>query len=136
MTESGSNKRKYKRVEDIFAITYKLRDAIDVAITTGGEEFNGTAVDISEGGLGVEVEQKLPVGAVIHLNFTITNTMAASELKKKQRTFDLDGQIRHCAPTKKKTFHAGIMFSNITADEARFIQDFVRVQISLKDPAP
>ena len=132
MTGSFDNKRQHKRVEDIFAVTYQLRDSIDVAINTGGKDFTGVAVDISEGGLGVELAQKLPVGVSIHLNFTIINTMASSDIKRKQRIFELNGQIRHCVKTPKNTYRAGVMFTNISPDETRFIADFVRVQMLLK----
>ena len=130
----GQERRQHKRVDDIFTVTYRLRSTIDVTIQTPEQEYTGVAVDICEGGVGVEVAQKIPTGTPLRLRFTIVNTLAASE-SARQRTFDLEGQSRHCQPTEKNRYRAGILFNNITAEESRFISDYVRVQLLKKTPA-
>lgn len=132
---SPADRRKHKRVEDIFTVTYRLRETIDVKIKTGDQQqYTGVAVDISSGGIGVVVTQKIPVGTLLNLKFTLVNTLSPSDATR-QRTFELTGQSRHCEPTHNGAFRAGILFDNITTEQGDFINEYVRIELLKKTNA-
>ena len=132
---SPADRRKDKRVEDIFTVTYRLRETIDVKIKTPDEkQYTGVAVDISAGGIGVVVTQKIPAGTRLHLKFTLVNTLSPSDTNR-QRTFELTGQSRHCQPTHNGAFRAGILFDDINAEQSTFINEYVRVELLKKTNA-
>jgi c-di-GMP-binding flagellar brake protein YcgR len=121
------DRRRFKRAEEIFIVTYRLKSAISVTVETRGKEFAAVAMDISAGGVGLDTSVKIDVGTPLRMRFTIVNPLAASE-KDRQRVFELDGQCRYCAPSNMRSFRAGITFENISTEDSDFIADFVRVQ--------
>lgn len=124
----GEEKRKHKRIEDIFIVTYRLKAAIDVKLTDDGHhEYAAVAMDISEGGIGVDVAHKIPLGSHLVMQFTLVNPLSPSE-DGRQRTFELDGQCQYCAPTDKNSFRVGVLFQNMTIEDTEFISEYVRVQ--------
>ena len=126
-----ADRRKNKRVDDIFTVTYRFRSTIDVAIRTPEQEYTGVAVDISAGGIGVEVTQRIETDTPIRVKFTLGNKQVDSE-KSSQRSLELSGEVRHCKSTDNKAFRAGIWFDKITDEDKRFIAAYVQEQLQKK----
>ena len=125
--EPTGERRKFKRVGDIFIVTYRLKSLIQVVLRTPEKEYAGVAKDISAGGMAVDVSQKIAVGTKIRLGFTIVNSLAASE-SDRMRVFDLEGQVRSFNPTQKSDFRLGVMFRYISAEDSEYIAEYARIQ--------
>ena len=111
----------------MFIVTYRLRSPFDVDLTVGSREYAAVAMDVSEGGLGVDVGQAIPVGTQAHLKFKMVNEVSATE-HNRQHMFSLDGESRYCRPMSEKSYRVGIVFKNISAEESSFIATYVKDQ--------
>ena len=123
----SEERRKHKRATDVFIVTYRLKSPFDVDLTVGPKEYAAVAMDVGEGGLGVDVGQAIPVGTLAHLKFKIVNEVSASE-RHRQRLFDLDGESRHCRPLGEKNYRVGLVFKNVSPEESGFIATYVKDQ--------
>ena len=123
----GEDRRKHKRAVDVFIVTYRLRSPFDVDLKVGAQEYAAVAMDISEGGLGVDTGQPIGVGAGVRLRFKMVNEVSSSE-RNKERDFDLEGEARYCRVIKEKSHRVGIVFKSISAEEKAFIATYVKDQ--------
>ena len=64
----GEERRKHKRASDIFIVTYRLASPFDVDLRVGPREYAAVAMDISEGGMGVDTGQAVAVSARVRMN--------------------------------------------------------------------
>ena len=126
----GENKRRHKRVSETFIITYRLKAPFNVKVVLGNTECAAVAIDISEGGLGLDSTYEIPVSAKVSLHFTLLNELAATEAER-HRVFSLEGESRYCEPTPERGYRVGVHFTNITPEQKEHIAGFVRDQ-SLK----
>ena len=122
---SDAERRKHKRASDIFIVTYRLRSPFGVDLRTGGREYAAVALDIGEGGIGLDVGEEIHVGAQVQLKFEMVNRLAVSE-KNRQRLFQLNGESRYCRPAQKNSFRVGILFENASSEESAFISEYVK----------
>ena len=118
------DRRKHKRAEDVFIVTYRLRSPFEVAVVAGTREYAAVAMDISEGGIGIDVAQEIPAGTQVLLKFNIVNELSASE-QHRQRAFSLGGESRYCRLMKKESYRAGILFKDASAEDRAFISAYV-----------
>ena len=124
---SREERRKYKRAEDIFIVTYRLKSPFEVALQVGDRDFAAVAVDIGEGGMGVDVMQEIPVGTQLRLKFEIENPVSVSPQNRRRR-FELDGESRYCEVTPKQTYRVGCLFKSISVEDRAFIAEYVKDQ--------
>ena len=124
------DRRKHRRAADVFIVTYRLRSPFAVTLEMKEKEYAAVAMDISEGGLGVDTPEELPSGAPVRLKFKMVNDLAASE-QNRQRSFELDGESRYCRLVGEKSYRVGVLFKETTPEERVFIANYVRDQ-SLK----
>jgi c-di-GMP-binding flagellar brake protein YcgR len=121
----GKERREHKRVRDTFIVTYKLNVPLPVSLTASGDEYAGVAMDISEGGMAVDVDREIPPGTVVQLRFEMENA-AAKDPQMRRRLFRLEGQTRHCSTRTHKYFRLGVLFSNLTEEERVFIAAYIK----------
>ena len=124
---SDAERRKHKRASDIFIVTYRLRSPFEVDLRMGDKEYAAVALDIGQGGVGVDVGQEIPVGAEVRLKFEMVNALAVSQRNQRHK-FELDGQSRYCRSAQKNSFRVGILFGGVSAEESEFISEYVKDQ--------
>ena len=120
-------RRKHRRAADVFMVTYRLKSPFEVTVRTEEQDYAAVAMDIGEGGVGVNVDREISVGAQVRLQFRMFNEISASE-KNRQRAFDLDGESRHCRIVGEKNYHVGILFKNASPEDRAFIASYVKDQ--------
>ena len=123
----NEDRRKHKRAADVFIVTYRLWSPFDVDLTVGEREYAAVAMDIGEGGVGVDVAQAILVDTQVHLKFKMVNEVSASE-RNRQRAFSLDGESRYCQLMSEKSYRVGIVFKSLSAEESHFIATYVKDQ--------
>ncbi len=121
---SGKDRRLHPRAEGEFAVIFNLTLPIPVNMDAGGEEYPAVALDVSEGGIGLDVDRSIPVGAPVKIRFELINRVTTIE-DFRMRFFKLDGQVRYCGELKRQHFHAGIQFSSISPEERAFILNYI-----------
>lgn len=127
---ANKDRRKFKRAADVLIVTYRLKSPFEVVLQKGDWKYAAVALDISEGGVGIDVGQEIPSGTEVLLRFEIVNEFLVPDWDKR-RKFELDGECRYCEPTDKKSYRVGILFKKISAEDREFIATYVKDQ-SLK----
>ncbi len=113
-------KRRHKRLRASFIVTYRLPAPIRVQLKTADHDFTAVGLDISAGGLGVVVNEPVPVAVRLRLSFTLVNPHPGPD-REMRRWFELDGKALYCAPVPKSGYRAGIQFENVPREDADFI---------------
>ena len=128
---SGHERRKHRRLPEIFIVTYHLKAPVALEITAEGKEFAGVGMDISESGLGVDITRPIAVGVLTKMKFRLVNSVSVSS-EHRERAFHLEGECRYCELTPNQSYRVGILFKNATDQDRRFIGVYVKDQTLAK----
>lgn len=111
---AGSERRKHARFEMSEAETTVYREGVLTLIGVGKENKARVALDLSEGGLRILCEERIPVGTKVRVRI---------EVEKYQDVIEATGTVRWCfqSAKRKEDFFAGIMFVNLDAGQTRKI---------------
>lgn len=124
---SSEEKRKFKRINVNFIVTYKVNSPLTVRIKYGDQEIDAVALDVSEEGIGVLTNCELPASTLITIKFVMFNDAAIS-VEQRRRALKVNGEVRYCVfLTKEKSYRVGVRFIDITSDDRRFINNFVKM---------
>ncbi len=118
------DRRQHPRSEGEFAVIFNLTLPIPVNVDAGGEEYPAVALDVSEGGIGLDVDKPIEMGAHVKLRFELINAVTTLE-EYRMRFFKLEGQVRYCGELKRQHYHVGIQFSKIDPEERAFILNYI-----------
>ena len=130
----ANERRMHKRVPDSFMVLYRVRSPFAVRIKFGEKECDAVAQDICEGGIGLITNNEIPVGAHVHLKFTIYNPLTEDE-NRRSRKFEPEGEVRFGAFLKGKDYRCGVKFTQISIPDRLFISEYVRSQELKPDEA-
>ena len=122
---SGKDRRKHNRAEDTFIVTYKFSLPLPVIMNTDSEEYPAVAMDISESGIGLDVDRPLSLETPVHLRFELFNTLTSVDAYR-SKTFKLNGQVRHCTLRDRNLYRVGILFQDIAAEGRDFIATYIK----------
>lgn len=78
--------------------------------------FRGKSADFSAGGMRVKLDDVLPVGSLVDLNFRIPGV---------HRRFEVLGEIRWVRESAERASGHGVEFLNLPADGGRAIRELV-----------
>ena len=111
---AGSERRKYERFDMSEAQTTVYREGVLTLIGVGKENKARVALDLSEGGLRILCEERIPAGTKVRVRI---------EIEKYNDAIEATGTVRWCfqSAKKKEDYFAGIMFVNLDAAQARKI---------------
>jgi hypothetical protein len=111
---AGSERRRHERFEMSEAQTTVYRDGLLTVLGVGKENKARVALDLSEGGLRILCEERIPVGTRVRIRV---------EVEKYNDAIETVGVIRWCfqSAKRKDDFFAGIMFVNLDGAQARKI---------------
>ena len=123
-------RREYPRAVQTFIVTYKLTLPLPVLMFAEAEEYPAVAMDVSEGGIGLNVDRPLPLDTSVHLRFEMANEVTTED-NYRQRLFKVDGQVRHCTERDRDLYRVGVLFQQLTPEERDFIATYIR-DLSLK----
>ncbi len=128
---SGKEKRQYPRTPDSFIAIYRLVLPLPVLMKMDAEEYPAVAMDLSEVGMSLDVDQELLVGAIVSLRFELINSRQTA-MGFHDRLFRLEGEIRHCTMRDQQLYRIGILFKQTTPEERVFIATYIK-DLSLKE---
>jgi len=121
-------KRQYKRVPDAFIVTFQLKSPRAIVLQAGNQEYDAIALDVSEGGVGVDSGQEIPVGAEVLMRFRILNELSVSD-NDRRREIVVEGESRYCRSTDPTNYRVGLLFKNLTEDDRAFLARYVKDQL-------
>ena len=120
------DRRIFRRAATSLLMSYRVNTPLAANAALGGQEVDAVAQDISENGLGVFTNHRIPTGARIHMRFKVFNHSAVLE-KHRYRALELDGDVRYAIMTDRETdYRLGIQFLGATETDLDFFSDYVQ----------
>lgn len=134
MNENQWNeKRQFKRINTSFIVMYQVDSPLTVRMTVGEKKEAAMALDVSEGGMGFLINHDIPVSTIVKVKFAMVN-IAAPRIEDQYRSMELEGEVRYSLYIAEKyAYRVGIRFINISNDERKFIANFVKTILSIRD---
>jgi len=112
----GKDRREHVRFEKTLEVDYAVRKKPHLA-------SNGKTVDISEGGMKLLMDAKLPVGTILDLRVELPNSKKISEV---EGTIVWCDEVEGEDASGKRFFHSGIKFSAIKEPSGKHLIDYIR----------
>lgn len=131
-------RRKSKRIKADFIVVYKIDKPLAVRIMFDSQETNALMVDLSEKGIAIKTDRDIPVETILLINFIIVNTAAvenseqikAMNIKGKvcnNTLIEAKGEVRNNTLTETNEHRLGILFTDISNENRKFIANFVKM---------
>lgn len=121
----GAERRRFKRVKVNLVVVYREDDSLDVRIKTDSEEHQAAIVDISEEGMAVLADVKIPLATMLCVRFNLADN------KKEGIDFygaeDIKGKVLYINPLSKDHFRIGIQFYDLSNNDRIQIRNFVDI---------
>ena len=124
----GIERRKFKRIRVDFAVSYLIREPMDVSMHVGGKKQKTIMFDLSEEGMAIKSYYEIPASAVLLINFSLLYaSKGAGDIKQEM---EIEGRVVNRLALPDKAFRYGIHFENMKPDDRRAIADFIDVFFS------
>ena len=115
---SGKNRRQHPRFPQSLTVLYviiKRQGALSAA---------GSTKDISEGGLRLVLDEKLPMGTSLNLKISLPDSTQPAEVYGVVVWTEDASDIKE--PSGKRLFYSGIKFSSIKEPSGKYLIDYIR----------
>ena len=120
---SGANRRKYPRIAHTLELAYSVIKA------QPPKDSSAKTVDISEGGLKLMLDEKLPSGTCIELNILLPGSAQSSVVLCSVVWTEDAADVKE--PSGKRFFYSGVKFTSRKEPSAKYLIDYIR-SISLE----
>lgn len=129
---TGRDRRKFKRVNASFLITYRIREPIEIVMKVGRIEADAVMSDLSEGGMAVLTTHDIPASTILSIKFTLIDTTKVDQ-NDRMKLVEAIGDVRYNFLSNKRDHRLGIQFTQISEKDKCEIANFVS-RISLYGP--
>lgn len=120
----GVERRRFKRLKVDFAVSYLIREPMDVSMHVGGQKTKTIMFDLSEDGMAVKSYYEIPQGALLLISFSLLYAGGGGDIKQEM---EIEGRVVNRLALPEKAFRYGIHFEKIKPDDRRAIADFIDV---------
>ncbi|MFA6282239.1 MAG: PilZ domain-containing protein [Candidatus Omnitrophota bacterium] len=121
----GAERRKFKRVKVNLVVVYREDDSLDARIKADNKEHRAAIIDISEEGMAVLSEVKIPITTILRVRFNLADN------KKEGIDFygaeDIKGKVLYAGELSKGCFRTGIQFYDLNENDRNQIRNFVDI---------
>ena len=121
---AGPERRKNKRVEVSFTVTYRVNKPPTIFMLVRGKEVYALMMDLSETGMALLTEHEMPTNTELRIKFTLINFDADEE--HRTRLMEIAGKISYCSASEKGESRLGISFTQIKEKDRMAIANFVK----------
>ncbi len=130
--KSGSERRRFKRVDVSFWVESETNAALIVRMIFGGNEIKATTLDLSVGGMAILSGFEIPKFSVVTVEFNIPDNVNAAS-QGGYRLIKANGVVKYSLFLKERNaYRIGICFIDITPEDSDFIADFVKTHPEIK----
>ncbi|HEY3357306.1 MAG TPA: PilZ domain-containing protein [Polyangia bacterium] len=95
---------------------------LSAEITLGEEIFTATTRDISEGGVGLNLDRPLPEATALSLNLFLVVDEVEDE---RSAPLKVRGKVAWCAESDEGEWAAGIRFEDIAQNQLQWLKQFL-----------
>ncbi len=125
MKYEGIERRSFKRVKVSLVVVYHEDSSLDAHIKTDNKEHQAAIIDISEEGMAVLSEIKIPSRTTLSVRFSLADN------KKEGADFygteDIKGKVVYSNPLSKYHFRTGVQFCDLSNSDRQQIRSFVDI---------
>jgi c-di-GMP-binding flagellar brake protein YcgR len=108
----GAQRRQHARIDA----------KLSAEITLGEEIFTATTRDISEGGVGLDLDRPLPENTALVINLFLVIDEVEDETAAPLK---VRGKVAWCAERDEGEWSAGIRFEDIAANQRQWLKQFL-----------
>lgn len=128
-----TDRRRYKRLALNLSVVIRLGGPIEQRVVLEEEEIEVSAIDVSEGGLGIISKYLIPKHSLLHIimDFTAIDLQGGVIFHK---PLDVEGEVRSVVDWEGDQYRLGIKFTKITNEDKTAIKAFVRNFMHYKPP--
>ena len=121
--DTGEDRRKFQRLVIKPIVKLVVNSAPEGGTDIVGLSSEGVMLDISEGGIAVLLNNKIPASALVSADFTLSYTSPLT--KDSHRRISAYGEVRYCKALSAREYRVGVAFKKISDDDKSFIAQFV-----------
>ena len=118
-------RRKFKRVKASFIVTYEIDKPLKLRMLIEEREANAVMLDLSEGGMSIVTEYKIPALTILLIKFTLINLSANDN--NRIRTMEMTGEVSYNILAEEREYRMGICFTHIDEEDKCMIANFVKM---------
>ena len=123
---TGSERRRFERVEVNFLVLYRVNSPIYVRMKVGDIDVDAVALNLSENGIAILTNYDIPASTIVTIRFTVINDMAVTR-EKRTKSLVVQGEVRNNNFSREaKSHRIGICFKDLSEEGRTFISDFVK----------
>lgn len=125
-SDSNQDRRKSKRPEASFILTYQVNQPLSLRATIGwDDEVVAVMLDLSQEGMAISTNYDIPAGTIILIKFTLINLAASDE--ERIESMRMTGLVKSNVLIDKDEHRLGIQFTNINEKDKFAIANFVKM---------
>ena len=121
--DTGKEKRKFKRLVIKPFVKLVVNSVPNGQADIIGLSSEGVMLDISEGGMAVLLNNKIPASSLISAEFTLSYSSPLA--KESYRKINVSGEVRYCTAINAREYRAGVSFNKISDQDKSFIVQFI-----------
>lgn len=130
-TNSGSERRQFKRLKATFILTYQINHPLSLRANIGWDtDVVALMLDLSEEGMAISTDYDIPVATIILMKFTLINLEAQGD--ERIKSIKITGEVKSNILVGKNEHRLGIHFTQIAEKDKFAITEFVKTT-SLKE---
>jgi c-di-GMP-binding flagellar brake protein YcgR len=125
-TDSGRDKRRFRRLRVNLAVVYRVNKPVALRMAIGNKEIRATVLDLSEGGLSVLTNCDIAVSSTLLIKFTLFKVDDADV--SFYGPMEIAGEVRYNTPLGGNEYRLGISFKRIKGQDKAEIANFVKLK--------
>lgn len=121
--DTGEDRRKFQRLVIKPIVKLVVNSAPEGKADIVGLSSQGVMLDISEGGIAVLLNNKIPASALVSAEFTLSYISPLTQ--DSYRRISAYGEVRYSKALNAREYRVGIAFKKISDSDRSFITQFV-----------
>ncbi|MBF0384699.1 MAG: PilZ domain-containing protein [Candidatus Omnitrophica bacterium] len=120
-----TDRRRFQRLKVNLSVFYRLFEAPwDICQEVGTQEFEGSALDLSELGMGIACQHSFPADVRLKISFILSRCDDEGIISFKDPV-EVKARVCYCLPNDNGQFRLGVSFLEITTKERYSLASFI-----------
>jgi c-di-GMP-binding flagellar brake protein YcgR len=126
MVGPNQDRRKSKRLEASFILTYQVNQPLSLRVSIGWDnEVVAVMLDLSQEGMAISTNYDIPAGTILLIKFTLINLAALED--ERIESMRMTGVVKSNVLIDKYEHRLGIQFTNINEKDKIAIANFIKM---------
>ena len=122
-----SDQRKFQRYDCNLTIWCKIQEPQDVRAQFADREFEATALNVCEAGVGLISDHQIPKDSILSLTMVMFKGNSSGEVRA-QKPLEMKGRVCYSQPTEEANkYRLGICFTEVPSEYKERLSNFFTV---------